>query len=382
MSSPGEDFLPQDATWPKRPLTARKWIWFLVGGVIGLGLALGKVSLPDIPFRVQFQIVSGFFLSVVAHETGHLIGGLLVGFRTVTFAVWPCQISRQGGSWRLGWIRSTGVAGFVSLDPRTTQHSTFRLGIVTAAGPSASALVGIAAGLYLDGGFVAFWSLLFAIIGFLPIKSLHAVNDGWRLRMLCCGGTEAERFRALIQITASSNSGTPPRDLPPALMESLGTADDESPDGRLAQLFRFNWLLDSGRVEEAGPVLAAILSRPMPEPSRATWWLEAAWVEARYRRDIVAAHRWYDPVPTRYRAGVNRCSALKAQAAIAFLEQRWADADAAIEEALKSCDISDLGVAIATREDLVRLRFDVASERANSTDKRTPLKGRILEECP
>ena len=368
-----EDFLPQDPTWPPRRWYSRTWLPFLVGGMIGLLFSLGNISLPNIPFRVQLQIVIGYFLAVAAHEAGHVMAGLSVGFKITTFALWPLEISRQDGSWRLAWMRSHQVAGFVTSDPGNTRHFRLRMAILVAAGPAASLFVGIGAGQYQDTGFLAAWSTLFALNGLIPMADHRSVNDAARLRMLWRGGAAVERYRRMMLIAASSKSGVRPRDLDPALLEGLEFPEDRSGDARSAQILRFNWLLDSGRVEEAGKELASILSWPMPEQLRATWWLEAAWVEARFRSDAIAARRWYDSVPTRCLAGANRCAAFKAHAAIAFVEQHWDDADAAIEEALKSGDSSDLGIANTTRDDLRRqLKLDVAPTNPNLPIYRNP----------
>jgi hypothetical protein len=139
-------------------------------------------------------------------------------------------------------------------------------------------------------------------------------------------------------------------------MAQLPGPVDGSADSRVALMFRFNWLLDRGVIEEASEVLAKIVQLELPDTYRAAWWLEAAWFEARFRNDAIAARRWMEAVPSRYKTGVERCSVYKAEAAVALLEERWDDFATALGRALHTCDkIADLGIANATREDLHKL---------------------------
>ena len=352
--------LAKEITWPKHDdqydlahesWPAEEWTWTLPGCVLYFIL----VSSPS--FRGLLHAVIAYFVAVAAHEAGHLIGGAIAGFKLITFAVWPFEVYRNRDTWRFKWMQRPGMAGYTEAYPVYDSNFRKRMSIVVAAGPVASIVVGVGAAVF-EAPSLACWSLL-GVLQLLPIRS-----DGMRLRMLLRGGPEVDRFRRLVFVEASSVKGLAPREWDPELLSKIEGPADGSPDALSAQGCRYNWLLDTGQVEEAGKVLHLILSLDLHDVARAGWWLEAAWFEARFRSDSSNARAYFAGVPVELKGGANQCELYKAQAAIAFLEQRWDDLDAALEAALKGCEAMDeLGMARANRDDLIKLKADSDAQR-------------------
>ena len=69
-----------------------------------------KFSLSDVTFIIWMLIavVIAFFLNIVIHEGGHLVAGLMTGYRFVSFRFLNWTLIRQGG--RLHW-RNFELAG-------------------------------------------------------------------------------------------------------------------------------------------------------------------------------------------------------------------------------------------------------------------------------
>jgi hypothetical protein len=61
---------------------------------------------------------------------------------------------------------------------------------------------------------------------------------------------------------------------------------------------QYNWLLDTGRIDDAGQVLASIATKDLPKLARTVWWFEVAWFEARFRGNLVLARKWFDAAPS------------------------------------------------------------------------------------
>ena len=362
---------------PKLPVETQErgrqfWVQQIVGGLIGAFILLllieSDVKLPPLSWRFIVQAAIAIFLSVAAHEAGHLIGGGLGGLRPLIIAVWPIKLQREASSWRVTYLRSNKLSGFVSMDPGGESNLARRLLLMVVAGPLASSVVGAAAaGLVLAAPvwnewiiaelkLVAFWSFSFAVIGFIPIPSRHAVNDGMRLRMLLRRDEQADRFCVLMLLSASLLSGSRPRDWKKDLIDRLPGPLDGFPDALSAQTSRYNFFLDSGSLDEADSILDWIVAQKLPGEARAIWSLEAAWFQARFRSDLQGARQWMEAAPTKVKTHDGRCALWKARAAIAFLEERWVDAEAAVEQALKACDrMADTGITRVIREEVKQL---------------------------
>jgi hypothetical protein len=357
------------------------WLGQIIGGIIGgvivLFLIEFDVTLPSPSIGFLARAAMAFVLSVAAHEAGHLTGGALAGFKPLIIAVWPIKLQWEASSWRVRWFHGSKLAGFVSMDPRGASDLRKRMFFMVAAGPLGSGLTGmVAAGLAVliqpvwsawiiqELNLVAFWSFLTAVIGFLPIPNRYSVNDGMRLLKLLRGGVEADRYFTLVVLSTSLLSASRPREWRRDLVDRLPGPLDGSPDAILAQAIRYNFLLDSGDLEEAGQALEWLAGQRLTGEARAIWLLEAPWFQAKFRGDLPAARQWMEIAPTVVKSHDGRCALWKARAAIAFLEQRWTDAQMSAEQALEACDqMTDTGITRIIREELKELVQEIYSAK-------------------
>ena len=341
----------------------RQRVWGgLAGAAIGIGLSALAPSLPSDAPVYLLRAVAGYFLAVIAHEAGHAVAARIARFRIVAFGVWPVSAYREAASWRFVRLGRGGHAGYVATYPIGIENLRRRFTLTVAGGPLASAVTAVACVMAAvnwgsRGGvslvwLTGFWSALAAAAGVLPIRGRHAVSDGMRLRILRRGGAEADRVTALQLVSAGSMGGLRPRDWDAGLLAMGITPDDGSPDAISGHALRYNWLLDSGSVNEAEEELVWLLSRPLPDAVRGTWEFVAAWFSAFYRQDGAAARKWMaaaGPRATR----PSRCAQLMAEAALALVEARWADTRTLVERAREECSrLVDLGMATAIREAL------------------------------
>src|SRR5258706_9707007 len=89
------------------------------------------------------RLVIGYLLAALADEAGHAAEAVLQNFRISAFAVWPVRFYRDSSLWRVGWLPRKGSKGFISITPIGVERLRMRWFIVVAAGPLASALVGV-----------------------------------------------------------------------------------------------------------------------------------------------------------------------------------------------------------------------------------------------
>ena len=334
-----------------------------------------RVALPSLSLLFPLQLAIAVTFSTAMHEAGHAVAAICAGFRLLMFGVWPIMFVRTGTSWRLCWIGARR-AGFIVADPIVPTNLPRRLAILVAAGPAASFATGLAAvflqsirpmsGFTAQLNLIAFFSLLAAILNLLPSSSRLVVTDGQRLRMLAKADSVADRYCCLLLLMSASRSGVRPRDLNGSLIDRLPGPLDGSPDSWLAQLFRYNWLIDNARLDEADDTLMWLLREPLPPPLKQNLQLQASWFEARFRGSLAAARHWMDASPIRKTSDDNYCCTLaRAKAGIAFLEGRWTDAQTAAAEALHHADrIADAGSVKLIRENLIQFESEIATRAA------------------
>lgn len=340
----------------------RFWISLGAGVLLGIVLIQFDAKLPRLtPGRLAHFVIA-LWISVVLHEAGHAVGGVWAGFRLLVFAVKPFKLYRKRGAWRLGWLEKTRFSGFVAGVPDGTIRLRERTITFIAGGPISSLLAGGAAlalavatrrslpewsntQLNMIGG----CSLFLALVNSIPRANGQFVTDGQRLRILLRRGAESERYCMILLLVTASHGGLRPRDWDTNLMERLSAPADGSPDGRAAQALRYNWLIDSRRIDEAEATLQEVLSQELPHETAGIWHLEAAWFAAKYRGDLEEARRWLGTASSaKLRSAGYRCALAKAKAAISALEQDWPAVESAALETFRQCELlNDAGTALA-----------------------------------
>lgn len=346
-------------------------MWGVVLGVFLIVLD----EFTSLPMPGGYQLALAYVVSVMVHELGHASVGLLAGFRLVACGFWPLAVNRGMDGWRFTPY-SVPCAAFVVMLPRGPHELTRRLMLLTGAGPAASALTGIAAASFAvaapDGirGFLtafAGMSALFTVFDFWSFANGAAFSDGARLRNLYRGDAGAERFCSLVLLLGESYSGKRPHEWDAELVRRAARSTGNPSEDLGGLGLHYNWLIATNQIEKAGQVLDSLLGLDVPSKAKQIWALEAAWFQARCRADLPAARNWLSTVSTATRSPEFRCGKAKAVAAIAILERKWSDAEAAAREALKECRRSgDRGIGLAIQEELETLLREIRLQRSGS----------------
>ncbi len=102
-------------------------VYLLIGALFGIlmiqtmdaaalnGATDGQVLLLWLAMVVSIYVL--FFLEIVLHEVGHLLFGLLTGYRFVSFRVGSLILMKNGQGWRVRRLRLGGTGGQCLLDP-------------------------------------------------------------------------------------------------------------------------------------------------------------------------------------------------------------------------------------------------------------------------
>lgn len=88
-------------------------VCFAVGGVIGLGLNSGAFTLPEL----IVGCFVGYNISIIVHEAGHLVCGLISGYGFSSFRIWSFMLMRVDGRFSFHRHKLAGTAGQCLMTP-------------------------------------------------------------------------------------------------------------------------------------------------------------------------------------------------------------------------------------------------------------------------
>lgn len=261
-----------------------QWImifgYMLIGGLFGIlmiqtmdsaslyGASNGKVMLIWLGLLVGMYAL--FFLEIVLHEAGHLIFGLLTGYRFVSFRAGSLMLIKNEQGWRVRKLRLGGTGGQCLMDPPTmvdgkmpyvlynlggciinlvTAALCFGLSFLCEAGTFGYALLLLAA---LIG-------LAFALFNGLPLPG-EIANDGKNALDLGKDPEALEAFRIQMVLNKLQSEGLRLKDMPE---EYFVWPRQESRSNVLiasCAVFCLNRLLDEHRFEECAAGIDEMLA--------------------------------------------------------------------------------------------------------------------------
>lgn len=132
-------------------LLLRLFVGIILGGLVGsLGATIGIIAFTDrtwdncigqlldnLPRLVTLcailflSIISSGFLHIILHEAGHLVGGLLQGYKFVSFRILSFTLVRHEGKLRWKRFSIAGTGGQCLLLPPNLPLSEIRIRFTT-----------------------------------------------------------------------------------------------------------------------------------------------------------------------------------------------------------------------------------------------------------
>ena len=164
----------------------------IMGAIIGFMAGISIFSydgpvLTGMALAITY-LIAATFLHIVVHETGHLVFGLLSGYRFVSFRVFSYQLSNTGNGFVLHRYRLTGTSGQCLMDPPGELGGDYPYRLYLLGGVIFNALfslLALLAGIYMGGSGAAFFLRIFFFTGmFIAVTNLIPIrepvqNDGY-----------------------------------------------------------------------------------------------------------------------------------------------------------------------------------------------------------
>lgn len=304
--------------------------------------------------KTIFVIYSVAMLSVLVHEAGHLIGGLLAGLRFNYIQVGPLKVERSGKiSWRLTWHALAG--GATSALPVSRSALRWRLSLFVVAGPAAnlaSAFLVFNA-LPRDNSMVAAVGLifvaistLFGFVNLLPIQSEGTMLDGLKIWILLFARKRRERLIFLLTFFADVKRGDRTNFLKDSSLERASLINDGSDQQVVTSWLAYAKATAAKQYEIAALHLenCLVASSATTQDFREVLIIEAAQFQALRRKRPDLGREWLvlgrsGKVPRRFHAeALILCAENQGEQALAKAEEGLARIEAAPEGTMRDSE--------------------------------------------
>lgn len=227
---------------------------------------------PDASFAEWIALLlwmyAAFLMQLIVHEAGHLVFGLLTGYRFASFRIGNLiWIARDGGI-RLCRYSLAGTGGQCLMKPPETVDGSFPIALYNLGGSILNALSGLVfllLGLCAGGAariilaVLAIPGFLFALVNGIPVRGMLD-NDGRNALLLRRDAAARRAFWIQTKMNELQGDGVRLRDMSEEWFAM--PADSELSNGLIAELaaFRCNRLLDAHRFDEAARTMDHLLS--------------------------------------------------------------------------------------------------------------------------
>lgn len=257
----------------------------VVGGLFmllfgaALGILAGKdlfgvvegVSFGEYLFHICWLIVmltAAFYLQLILHEGGHLVCGLLTGYRFVSFRIGSWMVQRENGKFRRHRLWLAGTGGQCLLVPPEMTDGKIPYRLYNLGGVLMNLLMALLAGVLIVpcrdvwGAKVFFEMLCLTGIGIavtngVPLRVQGVASDGANARDLGKDPAALRAFWVQLSVNAKQAEGMALRDMPEEWFPLPTEGLDNIMVAARAVLYA-NRLMDGQHFAEASRVIDAL----------------------------------------------------------------------------------------------------------------------------
>ena len=235
-----------------------------VGGGAGYLVAEHADNLTSLLFGVCAMVLA-MYAQVILHETGHLIAGLLTGYRFVSFRIGSLMLMRKGGKLHFTRFSLAGTGGQCLMAPPPLRGDSYPCVLYHYGGAIMNLLWAILAAVLLwRRGYSAWWvgtlaaALLMALTNGIPLK-LNALDNDARNALRSRREPDVRMgFYRQLQINAALTEGGRLREMPADWFDCAPGQEHER------GYMRFQWLMDQEQFDRAREYGLSIRRSPMP----------------------------------------------------------------------------------------------------------------------
>jgi len=251
----------------------------LIGAICGFIMVwyIDKSS-ADTPLYQEILSLAGLFLGMyvallfhmIVHEAGHLVFGLMTGYKFCSFRIASFMWLKENGKLKLKRLTLAGTGGQCLMTPPDMKDGKIPLVLYNLGGSFINIIVGalflIGHLIFSDIPFLSPILLIFAAVGFMtammngiPMRMGTVDNDGYNAFALSKNKEAVEAFWVQLKVAEQSSKGVRLKDMP---AEWFAVPTDEAMKNSMVAtrcVFTCNRLMDEEKFEEADALMAHLL---------------------------------------------------------------------------------------------------------------------------
>lgn len=224
-----------------------------------------------ISFAVLFiSLYAALLFHIIIHEAGHLVFGLMTGYKFSSFRIASFMWLKESGRIKLKRVSIAGTAGQCLMAPPDMKDGRLPIVLYNLGGSFFNLITGILfLSLFLfitDIPLLSPILLIFAIIGFMtamingiPMRMGTVDNDGYNAFSLSKNKEAVEAFWMQLKVVEQTSKGIRLKDMPAEWFDI--PTDDSMKNSMVATrcVFACNRLMDEEKFEEADALMAHLL---------------------------------------------------------------------------------------------------------------------------
>ena len=246
------------------------------------GLSIGRY-LDDItssgsllPYILLVAVfIASVYLHTIVHEAGHLVFGLMSGYKFSSFRIFSLMWIRDINSGRISFKRFSlaGTGGQCLMTPPDPINGSFPVILYNLGGSimnvAVSAVCVILSAVFSNVYFLPIALLTFSVMGFIfaimngiPMQTNMITNDGYNALSLAKQPASRHAFWVQLKITELSSQDVRLKDMPAEWFIVPSDADMKNNHIAAVGVFACNRLMDEQRFDEADALMSHLLSTP------------------------------------------------------------------------------------------------------------------------
>ncbi len=223
----------------------------------------------DLFILILVYIVISYIIHIFVHELGHLIFGLLTGYKFNSFRIGSLILQKKNDKYEFGRLNITGTGGQCLMEAPDTKDWDYPYKLYHLGGGLNNLITGIISLIiYLIMPSKPIFLYVFFVIGlastilnWLPIRISCMATDGWNVKEM----TKSKEARRSVWVQLNSitytSSGIRMKDLPDEWFDGVDINDD---NGVVAT---HQWMLESRAMDamdftKAKELIAQIIDKP------------------------------------------------------------------------------------------------------------------------
>lgn len=256
-------------------------VFVALGGFCGVMIArhMDTISTPDQTMGESLVLFAGMilvlyallFLQIVVHEGGHLIFGLLSGYRFLSFRVGSFMWIKLEGKLRFKRLSLAGTGGQCLMDPPDMVDGKLPVVLYNLGGSILNLISALlCAGLFVLTQDLAFWPIVFlmaaligviyALINGIPLRMGAVDNDGHNALSLGKDPAALRSFWIQMKMAALQAQGVRLKDMPEEWFELPEEEGMKNSLVAVLAVFRCNRLMEEHKFQAAREEMTKLVS--------------------------------------------------------------------------------------------------------------------------